>query len=215
MIEQSEEHSDVIELYRKNYADLQFERAGLFELMQQIYRVSQALYPGCFVHLTPSLYFPHVVYVDRHPETQAFFADLESVSQFVERNKHYKRSAYIRFIAQDFTEPLPLPEASFDLLISLFAGGIARTCKRYLKPGGLLITNNHHKDVQDSATDAEFELLSAIRFQRGKYRLIEDHPARLLASHGGSARVLRYLRQGDRGIEYVENESYYVFRRRP
>jgi hypothetical protein len=109
----------MIDLYHKHYSEMKFERAGLFELVQQTCHSIQALYPGCFVHITPSLFFPHVVYVDRHPDAQTFFADLEGVSLFISRNKHYRRLAYIRFIAQDFTAPLPLPKDSFDLLISI------------------------------------------------------------------------------------------------
>ena len=203
------------DLYRKHYTELQFERAGLFGLMQKVYGGSQALYPGCFVHLTPSFYFPHVVYVDQHPEALAFFVDLEAVSQLIERNKHYGRSTYIRFIAQDFTCPLPLPLASFDLLISLFAGGIARTCKRYLRPGGILISNNHHKDAQEAAVDVEFTFLSVICFKGGKYQVISDNPAGLSNSSKVANRSLRHLRQGNRGLEYVEKEYYFAFQKNP
>ena len=203
------------DLYRKHYTEVQFERAGLFHLLQQVYGGSQVLYPGCFVHLTPSFYFPHVIYVDQHPEAQSFFSDLEAVSQLIERNKHYRRSAYFRFIAQDFTAPLPIPLASFDLLISLFAGGIARACKVYLKPGGLLITNNHSQDSQDAATDTDFILISVIRFQRDNYRLFKGDPTSLLLSCKANNRIPRYLRQGNQGLEYSENEVYFLFRKSP
>jgi hypothetical protein len=202
-----------LDLYRRHYVEIQFERAGLFALVQQSYGGNQALYPGCFVHITPSLFFPHVVYIDRHPEAQSFFADLESISRFVERNKHYKRSAYLRFIAQDFTDSLPLPDGSFDLLISIFTGEVARTCNRYLKPGGLLLTNDRLKGVHDEAAFADFKLISVIRFKRGKYHLIEDRFSQPITSYKAPNRVLRYLRLGDRGVQYVENEIYYIFRK--
>lgn len=199
----------MIELYRKHYADLRFERGGLFALVKQTFGSNDALYPGCFVHITPSLYIPHVIYVDRHPEAQAFFADLESISQFVERNKHYKRSAYIRFIAEDFNKPLPIPLAGIDLLISIFAAGVARACWQYLRPGGVLLINN-----LTEVDTAYYQLHSAIRYQRGNYRLLEGDHAAQLAARKGTNRVLNYLCQGSQGIQYAESETYFIFLKR-
>jgi hypothetical protein len=190
-----------------------FERAGLFELLQREYGGSQALYPGCNVHVTPSFYFPHVVYVDQHPDAQSFFLDFDGISRFIERNKHYQRSAYFRFICQDYTEPLPLPPASFDLLISLFAGGIARTCKGYLKPSGLLVSNNHHLDAHDAAGDDNYIFLTAIRYKSRKYQLIESELSSLFSSGKSKYETPRYLRQGHRGLEYNESDHYFVFRK--
>ena len=198
----------MIDLYRKHYTELQFERAGLFDLVQQSFHSNQALYPGSFVHITPSLYFPHVVYIDRRPDVQTFFADLEGVSQFIERNKYYRRSAYIRFIAQDFAAPLPLLPDSFDLLISIFAAGAAEACQRYLKPDGLLLTNRRQE-----GTANYFELLYAILFRSGKYRIVEGEQAVQLAASSDSKRTGRDLRQGERGFQYNENEIYFLFKK--
>jgi hypothetical protein len=196
----------VIDLYRKHYTELQFERAGLFGLVQQSFHSHQVLYPGCFMHITPSLYFPHVVYIDRRPEVQTFFADLEGVSQFIERNKYYRRSAYIRFIAQDFTDPLPLLPDSFDLLISIFVTGAAEACQRYLKPNGLLLTNRRQE-----GTSIDFKLLYAVVFRSGKYRIVDGEHAKQLAARSDSKRTSHDLRQGERGFQYNENEIYFLF----
>jgi hypothetical protein len=169
------------------------------------------LYPGCSVHITPSLFFPHVVYVDKSEEAARFFVDEKSVSGYINRHKHYKRSAYLRFLRQDYSEPLPLMDAKFDLLLALFAGGIARSCKRYLKKGGYLISNNHQNDAVDALNDKEFQLISIIRFQSGHYVPVEsgmDHIRIPVQTSYKSA-----LRQTGGNVEYIEHETYYVFKR--
>jgi hypothetical protein len=203
-----------IDLYQKHYVDIQFERAELFEAIKEKYGGSQALYPGSSIHITPSLFFPYVVYVDQHPTAQQFFAHLEPVLDYINRNKRYKRSAYIRFIDQDYFKPLPLKEAEFDLLISLYAGGISLACKKYLRPGGMLLTNNHHDDAVEAARTDEFQLIAVAHYRGGRYRFIEDGLNSSLVSSEKAGKSKRYLRQTNQGVAYIENEDYYVFRKK-
>ena len=93
---------DVIQYYQKYYLEPMHERAPLFKLTAEYIKCRSVLYPGCMVHITPSFYFPHVVYVDKHDVAHHFFSDLEAVKVYINRKKTYKRSAYIRFIEQDF-----------------------------------------------------------------------------------------------------------------
>jgi hypothetical protein len=88
--------------YQTHYAGLRFERAGLFKTIRETFGCTDVLYPGCSIHITPSLFFPHVVYVDQSEQVAHFFAQQESIRAYVNRHKHYKRSAYFRFIQQDF-----------------------------------------------------------------------------------------------------------------
>ena len=198
-------------LYENHYTKLRFERAGLFKAIRDKYRCRDVLYPGCSVHITPSLYFPHVVYVDQSDRAAQFFADEKALLEFVNRNKQYRQSAYVRFIRQDYSQSLPLMEDAFDLLLSLFAGGIAHSCAEHLKPGGLLLTNNHQSDAMDAVNDGRFKLMATVRFQKGQYVILEDSvkegtiPTQKINS--------KYLRQVDQGAEYIENETYYVFER--
>lgn len=197
-------------LYETQYIELNFERAGLFEAIRDQYPCKDVLYPGCSVHVTPSLYFPHVVYVDKSEATAQFFAEEERILDFVKRNKHYKQSAYIRFIHQDYSQPLPLRKGSFDLLLALFAEGIAKSCAQYLRPGGLLLTNNHQGDAVDAVSDRKFKLIGRVQFHKGSYRIAE-------ASNGitlpAQRRNNNFLRQVNESVQYVENELYYVFER--
>lgn len=197
--------------YRSLYGDLKFEREDLFKLIRETYTCREVLYPGCSIHITPSLLFPHVVYVDQNQTAAQFFAEEKALLEYVNRSKGYKQSAYIRFIHQDYSTPLPVMDGSFDLLLALFAGGVSASCARYLKAGGILITKNHLDDAADATRDDRLLYRSIIRFAKGKYRLEEENlDKRKITVQKLSS---RYLKQTSRRMEYMENETYHVFER--
>lgn len=204
--------NSTIELYRKHYSDIEFERSGLFEYISENYACGEVLYPGCFTHITPSFYFPHVVYVDKDPVAADFFADRAGILQFVDRNKKYKRSAYIQFIAHDYLLEMPLAEGQFDILIALYASGIARACKRYLKTGGILVTNNFHKDAEDAVLDDDYRLISVVHRHKKHYAPIYGD-SKHLADSLKIAGVTKSIRRTAQGIEYTEPDDYFIFRR--
>lgn len=197
--------------YRSIYASLGFERAGLFKTVRETFACREVLYPGCSVHVTPSLYFPHVVYVDQSDAAKEFFEDERVVLEFLNRHKLYRQSTYIRFIRQNYSQPLPVRESGFDLLLALFAGGIARSCARYLKPDGLLLTNNHQNDALDAVRAGGLEMIGVIRFKRGNYILEENDLAPITIPTRRA--YSPSLRQASQGTAFVENEIYYLFKR--
>lgn len=201
-------------LYQKYVADHGLERAELFETLKAKFEwATTVLYPGSSAHITPSFYFPHVVYVDKGHLARQFFADPGEVLRMVEATKHYKRSAFIRFLDADFTEPLPLREGSFDLLISLYTGGISRSCSRFLKVGGLLLTDNHHDDAGEAAKDPEFDLIAVINENRGDFSIEERDLEDYFVPKDDAPRSLRAGRQITRWPEYVKKADYYLFKR--
>jgi hypothetical protein len=135
-----------IDSYKRFYVDINFDRAGLFETLKREYDCNTVLYPGCSIHITPSLYFQHVVYVDI---SKVAFNDIHNILDYINSNKKYKQPTYVQFIHGDYTKPLPVREENYDLLIALYAGEITKTCKKYVKPGGIILTNNHHKDAEE------------------------------------------------------------------
>lgn len=201
-----------MDAYQSQYADLRFERSGLFRAIEARYRPREVLYPGCSIHITPSLYFPHVVYVDKSEAAARFFADTASLVEYINRHKYYRRRAYIRFIYQDYSRPLPLRAGAFDLVLALFAGGISAWCKNYLKQGGLLVSNNHQNDAARALEDPDLELLSILRFKSGQYVVTGDGIEVLRIS--GHRPYRNALRQSGGTVEYVDQETYYVFRRK-
>jgi hypothetical protein len=211
-IHESMKSNSKIELYKKYYRDFRFERAGLFKVVKENFDCNEVLYPGCLIHITPSFFFPDVVYVDQNPLAAEFFGDMSGVFELINRNKQYKRSAFVRFIFQDFAGPLPLMERQFDLLISLYAGDIFRNCKAYLKVGGWFLTNNIQDDVREATGDPEFQPVAVVRYRKQSYALVTNDLETVL-SLSGKTRVRKYLKQSSVGIEYLENEDYFIFRR--
>ena len=82
---------------------------------------------------------------------------------------------------------------------------------RVLKVGGILLTNNHQGDAMDAAKDPNFELVGIIQFQKGTYSIKEvdldgpRSPAQKLNN--------KYLKQVNDDVDYIENETYYIFQR--
>ncbi len=202
-----------IDKYQRLYVDLRFERGGLFELIQEKYHPTEVLYPGCSIHITPAFFFPYVVFIDQDPAAMTFFSTHELVLDLVRRHRKYRRSPYIRFISQDFTKPLPVPKNQFDLILALYAGGVSKACRSYLKIGGLLLTNNHQNDAVEATQDNELVLIAIVQKRQGKYRLIDKERGESLKIRNQTSQSKRYLRQTDSGVEYIENESYYIFKR--
>jgi len=202
-----------IEKYQKVYTTTHFERVGLFELIREEYHPQQVLYPGCATHITPACFFPHIVFVDQDPTVSEFFSNQDAILDWIKRHKKYRRSPYIQFIYQDFTEPLPVQQEQFDLLLALYTGGVSRACKMYLKRGGFLITNNHQNDAVEAARDKQLSLEAVARMRGGKYRLVDTEPGGFLRSRNQTVQSKRYLRRVSGGFEYVEEESYYIFKK--
>jgi hypothetical protein len=109
---------------------------------------------------------------------------------------------------------MPLAEGRFDLLLSLYAGGKARNCKKYLRIGGILLTNNYHNEAREAAIDSEFRLVSVVKYRAGRYTCIEDNLDRFSIFKRKPAKDRGIIKQSNNGIQYTEKEDYYIFRRR-
>lgn len=197
--------------YQQHYRAMQFERAGLLRALQATFPVTTVLYPGCFIHITPSFYFPHVVYVDNDPAAETFFSGTGDLLEFINRNKTFKRSAYLAFLCLDYTEPLPLQEGSFDLLLSLYAPGVALACRPYLASNGLLVTNNHQDDAGQAAREGY--ILSGVIHQKGDQVSLstEDLESYLIPKKTMVGKQPPGT-QVSRWPEYTRNADYYLFR---
>lgn len=206
-------HNRINGSYGRFYSGLNFERAGLFEAIKSKYGCGTVLYPGCSIHITPSFYFQHVVYVDISEAAGEFFQDTKNIEAVVNSSKKYKQTAYIRFINGDYTKELPVRENSYDLLISIYAGGITKSCKKYIKQGGIIVSNNHHNDVREALEDPAVRLEALIRRKGKKYRIDESDGDNLLKVLRDHSMPLTNLRSSGGGMEYVDNECYFVLRR--
>ncbi|HHW48458.1 MAG TPA: class I SAM-dependent methyltransferase [Clostridiaceae bacterium] len=202
-----------IDSYKRFYVDINFDRAGLFEILKKEYGCSTVLYPGCSIHITPSFYFQHVVYVDFSKMAKEFFDDIHNILNYINSNKKYKQSAYVQFIHGDYTKPLPVREVNFDLLIALYADGITQSCKKYVKPGGIILTNNHHGDAEELLKDCTITIDGLI-YKKGKKYIIEkdvnDDFADIIKRH---RKTKKDMKNTAKGLEYVDNQCYCVLKK--
>jgi hypothetical protein len=154
-----------------------------FRLVEENFGCRRALYPGSYLHVTPSLVFPDVCYVDSVKGIAAALASPDLL-EYVSTHRDYPEDARIRCYEEDYASFTDEPHASFDLLISLNAGFISQTCRSFLKPGGLLLANNGHYDAARAHVDTGYRLIGAL--EGGSLLLDSSHPD--LSSHFRTAK---------------------------
>lgn len=203
-------------LYEKYHISRTDERLQLFEILRFEFGVESGIYPGCFVHVTPSFVIPGMVYVDSDVRARRFFND-GTADSIVRKRKSYSQLAGIEFIQQDYGEPLLICEESIDLLISQYAGFVSESCTRYLKPGGYLVANNSHGDAGLANSDSRFELIAVIDRRGERFSLKTDNLDQYFIAKSRSVpsekQPLRgYLKKLGRGIGYTRSAAEYVFR---
>lgn len=205
-------------LYHHYHVARNDERRGLFQLMQQEFGCRSGIYPGCFVHITPSFYLPEMIYVDSDARAARFFRD-GAAQRLVIHERIYSEAAVIAFHQMDYRQPLPIPDASVDLLISQYAGFISAACARYLRPGGLLVANNSHGDAGLARIDEQFEFIAVINRRGETFQVrtdrLDDYFVPKSSHPLPTGDALRdYLLQLGRGLGYQKTAAAYVFRKR-
>jgi hypothetical protein len=133
-----------------------------FRLINDNFLPKRVLYPGSWIHITPSLVFSHVLYVDLFSKMETIFTDSELL-EYVENHKEYQDKPKIEFHQSDYRSNFSEVEASFDLLISLSSGFISQACGLYLKTGGLLFVDNEHYDASMAYVDPKFDLVGVFK----------------------------------------------------
>ena len=126
--------------------------------------IKRVLYPGCHRHLTASLIFPQVTYIDSDEKVAEFYAD-KAVEKYIDENKVYDDDVVPRhyeFHCHDVNHPLPTGVGKdFDLLISLSAGLVTEPCSDYVRNGGYLLVNDAHSDARTTfVRDNDWELIA-------------------------------------------------------
>ena len=199
-------------LYNHYYIDRKFERLNLFRQLREQYDGTRVLYPGSFVHVTPSFVYPEVVYVDKDEEAQQFFA-YPANYDFVTKRKHYPEPASITFHAVDYQTGIDEPDQSFDLLISWFAGFVSLYCKRYLKVGGLLVVNDSYGDGTMASLDKDFQLIAIGNQTEGKYTLSDMYLDTYFVAKANTEITQEWVMKHLRGFKFRRMADVYLFRR--
>jgi len=199
-------------LYDKYYKSRSFEQEDVFRAIQDKYTISSALYPGSFIHITPSFTFTKVVYVDNNGEAKKFFSNKILVKEMIDSRKSYNEESGFEFIGQDYNKPLSIEEQSFDLLISHYAGIISQPCKKYLKRGGILLVNNSHADAGIAYLDEDFNLIATIDYNRKKL-ISEKNLDAFFIPKKEQKSIKETLIRTQKGIGYTNTANLYVFKK--
>ena len=188
------------------------DRSGLFHDLAAGWPVERALYPGSYVDLSPSTAIRSVTYVDTDARADRLFADPEAVrSELAGRATRPGAGEHVRFLAADYTRPLDVSEASMDLLISLYAGPVWENCRRYLRPGGLLLANTSHGDASLAALEPRLRLVAAVLLREGRHHLVTDRLERYLIPKRPETADAERIRTTGRGIAYTRSAFAYLF----
>ncbi len=204
---------NVQELYIQYFVENSFERADLFEALKAKFSIHNALYPGSFVHITPSFFFSEVVYVDTDLRSKKFFEQNNLVADLIAKKKTYSSDAVFHFISADYSHSLDLNEKSFDLLISQYAGFISQACKRYLKINGILLANNSHGDAGMAFIDADYEFIAVVYVKGGKYHITNKNLESYFIPKKNIEVTKEYLEKLGKGLGYTKTANSYIFRR--
>ena len=201
---------DILGLYEKYHSSRADERLGMFSALGQHFPIRRVLYPGSFVHATPSFVFPDVTYVDMESRARLFFTS-PAARKLVSERKIYTQEAQIQFHHQDYAKPLPEEDASFDLLISQYAGFVSQRCKRYLKIGGWLAANNSHGDASMAHWDDDYAFVAALYRRAERFRFEAEGLDRFFVPKKEINVTREYLEKTQRGIGYQHSAFAYIF----
>lgn len=201
------------EIYKKYFVDKGDERLGFFRLLAEQFSIEGGLYPGSFVHITPSFVIPHMVYVDMDKRCKSFFKS-EKTKAFVDENKEYEKPASYRFHKQDFSEGFGEEEESFDLLISLYAGFVSKYCGEYLKKGKILLANNSHGDAPLAYLDKRFEFIGVVKRNGNRFSYSESALESYFIPKGNKLIDKETIEKTMKGPAYTKTAYAYVFRKK-
>jgi hypothetical protein len=201
-----------MDLYQEHFVDKDFERLDLFHLLRERFAIRRAIYPGSFVHITPSFVISDTAYVEMDKRAKKFFENSE-LKEFVSSRKDYSGEAKIAFYAQDYQKKIAGEDERYDLLISQYAGFISKHCKRYLKIGGLLLVNNSHGDASMASINDSYRLIAVVLKSGSKHRVSEKNLAEYFVPKKEVDVTEEYLEEIQKGIGYKKTASSYIFQR--
>lgn len=153
------------------------------------------------------------MYVDSFKKTKNFFND-EKIHEIINKNKNYDENPIIRFYLVDFYKDVEEKLESFDLLISQYAGFVSQCCKKYIKPGGLLVANNSHGDASMASIDKSFEFIGVIYYSKLIYRFTTKNLDKYFIPKKKDFKITKvHLEKTMKGIGYTKTASAYLFKK--
>jgi hypothetical protein len=200
-------------LYKKYHVGRAYEISSLFEKLTERYKIQSVLYPGCYVHITPSFFIPRGVYVDTEMKAEEFFDD-PNFLKYIESRKTYDGKPEITFYHQSYEKPIDEPEGSSDLLVSKYAGFVSKGTKKYLKTGGILVANNSHGDAGLASLDLDFKFIAVANNRGSKVVLSEKELGRYFIPKKKTNITAQNLKELGRGVGYTKTATNYIFEKK-
>ncbi len=114
--------SNAVNKYKKTFHN--GDRNEIFRLLVENYEIQSAIYPGSYIHITPSFHIHLTVYIDTYKKTKDFFNDRD-IYDYIYKNRTYKEQPITRFHHANYTSNFGEKLRNFDLLISLYAGFVS------------------------------------------------------------------------------------------
>ncbi|MBN2396076.1 MAG: hypothetical protein JXC36_06410 [Candidatus Atribacteria bacterium] len=199
-------------LYKHYYIDKSDERLELFQIIAERYNIKSGLYPGSFVHITPSFVIPEMVYIDMDKRCPKFFQSGETLS-FIEKQKKYEEPASVTFFSADFTSTIDEKEESFDLLISLYSGFVSEYCLKYIRNNGIVLANNSHGDAPLAFLNNRLDLVAAAKRRGDHFILSEKEPDSYFHTKSGKKLDKEEIKKTMKGAAYTKTAYAYIFRK--
>lgn len=189
------------------------DRWRLFAAVGDVVEAQRVLYPGSFVDVAASFVFPSVTYVDVDRRAKRFFDDVDGVEEIIGAHRSSPWAPAVAFVHADYTEPLDLPDAGFDLLVSLYAGFVSEHCTRHLRVGGTLLVNPSHGDAAMASIDARYRLRAVVHHRDDRYSVVDHDLDTHLVPRQPVEITAELLHRTGRGIAYTTSPFAYLFER--
>ena len=189
-------------------------RYGLFKILSYNFTIQTATYPGSYIDITPSFFFPITYYIDTDKKAKKFFTYEKEIIDYIKKNKTYDEDISMKYFPEDYRQDLDEIKDSSDLLISLYAGFISKYCKNLLKKNGLLLVNNSHGDASMAQLDKDFIFFGVINYQNNKYYLKTDNLDEYFIPKKNIRVTKELLEKTNRGVGYTKPANYYLFRKK-
>lgn len=181
--------------------------------MNDNFSIKTATYPGSYIDITPSFFFPITYYIDTDRMAKQFFSNEREIIKYIKENKIYNEDIILKYFPEDYRKNFNEIIDSSDLLISLYAGFISKYCKDLLKKNGMLLANNSHGDASMALLDKDFTFFGVINYQNKKYYLKTDNLDEYFIPKKNTIVTKELLEKTNRGVGYKKSANYYLFRK--
>ncbi len=198
--------------YQKYYIGRDYEQVDLFRLLKNRYGISSAIYPGCYIQISPSFIFPDVAYIDSDKYAKKYFKS-DSLVEIVRERKEYPEEPKVAFHGIDYREIIDGYQSKFDLLISKYAGFISEPCKPYLRAGGYLLVNNSHGDAGMASIDPDYQFIAVVHRTKGKYRISTASLEAYFVPKKDITVTRELLLDRQKGVGYTKTAALYLFQK--